>query len=174
MRAPDAAEAELQAAALDLALHQGSLRSPEAVAGFRASSGGLSWVLLDGQGNPLARLPRSAVVRQAERRRQRLDQLLSNARRRGVSATHWRTALRLRSWEERAQAWGLSAHQPVPEPVFTGRRLAIAGALLLLGLVPGLLYLGSLLLQRFRRQRALRDLVRAWTFRGRPDPLEKG
>jgi hypothetical protein len=62
----------------------------------------------------------------------------------------------------------------VPDPVFTGRRLAIAGVLLLLGLVPGLLYLGSLLLQRFRRQRALRDLVRAWTFRGRPDPLERG
>jgi UPF0716 family protein affecting phage T7 exclusion len=63
----------------------------------------------------------------------------------------------------------------VPEPVITGRRLAIAGALLLLlGLVPGLLYLGLLLLQRFRRQRALLDLVRAWTFRGRPDPLERG
>lgn len=167
-------EDELRAAAIDLALRRGSLRTPDAVAGFRASGGGVSCVLMDGLGKPLARLPRSAVARQVERRRQRLDQLLRRSRRQRFPDTHWRTALRLRSWEVRAQAWGLSTHRPVPEPVFSGRQLAITALLLLLGILPGLLYLASLLLQRFRRQRAMDDLLRTWTSRGRPDPVEGG
>lgn len=164
---------ELRAAAIDLAVRRGGLQAPPASCGFRASSSGLSYVLVDTQGNPLARLPKAAVVSQVEKRRARLDHLIHRVSHQRIPTTHGRSAMRLRSWEERGLAWALSTHRPVPEPVFGSLQLVITALLLLLGIVPGLIYLAVLLQQRFRWQRAMENLLLQWTSLGRPDPVER-
>jgi hypothetical protein len=133
---------------------------------------------MDGRSGPLARLPRDAVQEQLQRRRSRLTRLFLKLRRaagkRRSASANWRTELRGWSWERRALVWALSAHQPVPQPVFGLEQLVLLAVLLLLGVVPGLVYLGWLLLQRHRYDRELAALVNEWRSQGRPDPLERG
>lgn len=168
---------ELIAAAVAVARRRGQLRDATRVAAIRPSGSGASYVLLDGRGVALARLPRDAVRHQQQRQRARLTRLFLKLRRaagkqRSASAT-WRTELRSWSWEKRALVWALSAHQPVPQPVFGPEELLLLAVLLLLGVVPGLVYLGWLLLQRRRYGRELAALVDEWRSHGRPDPVER-
>ena len=174
----DSSAEELTAVAVAVARRRGQLQDASRVAGIRQSTSGSSYVLLDGRGVPLARLPRDAVQKQLSRRRGRLTRLFQRLRkaaagRRSASA-NWRTELRSWSWEKRALVWALSAHQPVPQPVFGLEQLLLLAVLLLLGVLPGVVYLGWLLLQRRRYERELRALVDEWRSHGRPDPVERG
>jgi hypothetical protein len=92
---PSCSDYELRAAVIDLALRRGGLQAPAATCGFRASSSGLSYVLVDRQGNPLDRLPKAAVVSQVEKRRARLDHLIRRVLHQRIPTTQWRTAMRL-------------------------------------------------------------------------------
>ena len=174
----DSCSEELTAVAVAVARRRGQLQDASRVEGIRSSSGGASYVLLDGRGVPLARLPSDAVQEQLQRRRARLTRLFQRLRRaadrRGSASANWRTELRSWSWEKRALVWALSAHQPVPQPVFGLEQLLLLAVLLLLGVLPGVVYLGWLLLQRSRYDRELRALVNEWRSRGRPDPVERG
>ncbi len=174
----DGSSEELTAVAVAVARRRGQLSDPSRVAGIRSSSGGGSYVLMDGRGVPLARLPRDAVKEQLQRRRTRLSRLYLQLRRaagkRRSTSANWRTELRTWSWEKRALVWALSAHQPVPQPVFGPEELLLLAVLLLLGVLPGLVYLGWLLLLRRRYGRELAALVDEWRSHGRPDPVERG
>jgi hypothetical protein len=167
-------DAERMAAAAGLARRHGRLSDTGLVDAVRLSRGNATCVLLDQRGQPLARLPMAAVEAQMRRRRRRLQRLIASPRRHTGSGAGWRDQLRLRPARERALAWALSTHRIVPQPVFDSEALLLLAVLLLLGILPGLIYLFFLLRQHRRADLEMRDLVNRWKIQARPDPSLEG
>ena len=81
-----------------------------------------------------------------------------------------RPKLRIQPPEVRALAWAISTGKRVPYRRRWRWTPALAGALLLCGLLPGLLYLLWLSQRRQLYTRELAELVRRWRRAGQPEP----
>jgi hypothetical protein len=72
--------------------------------------------------------------------------------------------------QTRALAWAISNGRRFPAKGYSRRDIWIGIALLLPGMVPGLLYLGWIAKKRKLYEADLNDLVRRWRVNGRQDP----
>ncbi|EDY39788.1 hypothetical protein CPCC7001_2669 [Cyanobium sp. PCC 7001] len=161
------------AAAQDLARQRGQLGEGVGASLDQSSLSQTSFALKTKEGKLIARI-RLPEVRRMLRFRQRLASQ-SVARAQGgpeaqLTMMDMRMRLRLRSDEERAVVWAISYGRRFPYVGAWWRHVLIGAALLLLGVVPGVIYFIWLGGRYSTYRKDLSDLVTRWRSLGKQDP----
>ena len=166
---------DLFAAAQDFARSRGLLHerraSPE-----QSRFSRVSYVLNDSNGAVIARIP-IAEVRALARARHALLMRLPGIKD-VAEISRKRHTDRLRSFRQqpdhvRALAWALSEGRRVPTGAFSRRDLLLGLLLLLLGVIPGVIYLFWAWARHRQYLRDLESLMVRWRGQKRPDPSEE-
>lgn len=165
----------LFAAAQDLARRRGVLgRRMASLMHSRTSRAG--YVLKDGRGSIIARLSMQEVRAIAQRRQRLLNSSPARSELAQIGSIRridQKMALRSQPDRVRAMAWAISTGRRVPSGAFRRRDLLIGGPLLLLGLVPGIVYLVRARWRHLRYQVDRDALVQRWRALHKPDPSEE-
>ncbi|SBO43209.1 hypothetical protein [Cyanobium sp. NIES-981] len=164
----------LFAAAQDIARQQGLLDEGTTASLEQSVLSRTSFALKTEEGTLIARLPLPEVRRMLRFRHRQARLAVSrfdSSANLGLAAPmDPRQRLRLRSDEDRALVWAISQGRRFPCIGPWWRHLLIAAALLLLGVLPGVVYL-VWLASRYRKHRqALNELVIRWRSLGKQDP----
>lgn len=163
---------QLFAAAVGLALRSGTLKRDGQASAPHSRPAQASYALFAEDGRLIERFPLQRVeawARERERVLSRLEGRRSLAR---LPMEQRRRRFRARPDPQRALAWAISNGQPIPPGRFGGREMLAAGALLLLGLLPGIVFLIWAVPRGRRYRQAMVKLVRQWRAAGTPDPVD--
>ena len=180
---PTSYEANLFAAAQDLARRRGDLRHGRLAAAKQSHRSGGAYVLSDAGGRIISRLPLQHVRLELRKRYGVLRYLMQRLTNRGfrpVNLIEARRDLCTQHGEVRALAWAVAAGRRLPEgrPL---RRLDLLISLLLvllglipgvalLSLIPGLVFLAVVLRRNITFRHNLDQLHRRWLAAIRPEP----
>lgn len=163
--------------AQDLAWRHHNLPRSEHASPEQSHACRVSYSLVNSNGQPIARIPLGQLQQGLEQRRRALRRLL---RRAGI---HWKPSRS--SWYEAeeivkaikklphasiALAWAISTGQPYPRMPDLARLLPLGLLLLLLGVIPGVVFLYVLWRRWNRYQEELERLLKRWRVAGIPDP----
>ncbi len=159
--------------AVGLALSSGKLRKSSQASAASSHKAQASYALMGLDGSLIARFPLEQVLHSASQRERMLNRLEGRRQLEGLPIEQRRARYRARPERERALAWAISRGQPVPPGHFGVRELLIAGGLLLLGLLPGIVFLIWALPRGRRYQQAIAVLLRQWRAAGTPDPIDE-
>jgi hypothetical protein len=163
----------LFAAAQDLARQRGQLEEGMTASYARSVLSRTSYAIKTANGALVARLP-LPDVREMLRFRQRVARrvLDFSFQRDGVlpNAIDLRRQVRLSSEEDRALVWAISQGRRYPYLGSWKRHALLSTVLLLLGVVPGVLYLLRLRRQYSTYRSNLLNLVARWRSHGKQDP----
>ncbi len=159
-------------AAVDLALRSGSLSKIADAKAERSHHSSSSYALIAADGRLIERIPLRQVQHWARHRERVLARLEGRRTLARLPLEQRRRRFRARTDPQRALAWAISNGQPIPSGSFGGRELLAAGALLLLGLLPGIVFLIWAVPRGRRYHQAMVKLVRQWRAVGMPDPVD--
>ncbi|CAK6692298.1 hypothetical protein BBFGKLBO_01207 [Synechococcus sp. CBW1107] len=162
----------LQAAALGLALRSGMIQSIAEVSAHLSHASSSSYALMAADGRLLVRFPLARVKQWAKRRERVLARLERRQRLARLPVDNRRADFRSQPDRTRALAWSISTGQPIPPGRFGPTQALVALLLLLLGLVPGVIYLAWAWPRQAAYQQALRQVERRWLAAGMPDPQD--
>jgi hypothetical protein len=162
----------LHAAALGLALHSGLIRSVAEVSAHLSHASSSSYALIAEDGRLLVRFPLARVKQWAKRRERVLARLERRQRLARRPVYNRRADFRSQPDRVRALAWSISTGQPIPPGRFGPTQVLLALLLLLLGLVPGVIYLVWAWPRHLAYQQSLRKVERLWLAAGTPDPVD--
>jgi hypothetical protein len=164
----------LFAAAQDVARRQGLLGTRLA-AMDQCRITKVSYVLNDANGEFIARVP-IKQVRAAAQARYRLLNSLHQLKSPGAKTGKWwvqhKMLFRMEPPEVRALAWALSDGRRIPQGAFRPRDWWIGVGLLLLGAIPGVIYLVWAWLRHRQYLADVQGLVVRWHGQHRPDPSD--
>lgn len=174
MSADPSSPQALFAAAQDVARRQGLLGTRLA-AMDQCRLTQVSYVLNDAEGEFIARVP-IKQVRAAAQARQRLLNSLHQLKSPGAKTGKWwvqhKLLFRMEPPETRALAWALSDGRRVPQGAFRPRDWLIGLGLLVLGILPGVIYLIWAGLRHRQYLADVQALVVRWHGQHRPDPSD--
>lgn len=163
----------LFAGAQDFARKEGSLAEGQRASFERSVAGRNSYTLRDEAETLISRVSFMNARAMLSFRRQLARQLLSTkaeVTKESSVQVEWRT-VRLQKDEIRALSWAIGSGRRFPYPPSENRAGLITLALLLCGLVPGLVYYVRVVLPNRTTYKAnLNELMHRWRMVGQPDP----
>jgi hypothetical protein len=137
----------------------------------------LSYSLVNSAGEPIARIPLDQLQEGLADRRRTLQRLLRQARIEWKpSRSAWYDAQQVIKEIKKkphgfiALTWAVSTGLPYPRAPRYARQLPLVLLLLLLGVIPGLVLITTLVKRRNRYRQELEQLVKRWRVAGIPDP----
>lgn len=167
-------EESLFAAAQDYAARHGKIPGGVKASPQRSTLSAMSYTLRTESGQLIARLPIERVRDELKQQRRKVFELLRRASE-GEPQTLPFTQpylLRRQTQDVRALAWAISHGRPTP-PLPPGRRdQLIAAGLLLCCVLPGLIYIMTMMWRRQRYRQELTLLINRWRILGSPDPAD--
>jgi hypothetical protein len=129
-----------------------------------------SYVLMSADGALIERLPLAVVSKLARTRERRFEVLADVEVLKRLPLQARREHFGVLSRRRRALAWAIAVGEPIPRGRMGPGAWGLTVVLLLLGLVPGLVYLAWALPRDGRYRRALAALERRWVAAGKPEP----